>query len=102
MEKLLTKKEAAALLDVSVSTLERIAARREIGYYMIGSRMRFEKSDVENYLQRVRTTPAPQIVEQVQPSRAKTPPAQTKKRGPGRPRKGIDDQPEYFPGMKVV
>ncbi|MEG1758530.1 MAG: helix-turn-helix domain-containing protein [Oscillospiraceae bacterium] len=99
MDKLLTKKSAADLLGVSISTLERIAQKGEIGYYKVGSSLKFAQSDVDSYLERVRVVPVSKSPPQFIPS---SPPPPPPKRGPGRPRKGVSKVPAYYPGMKVV
>lgn len=104
---MLTKKEVAERLGVSESTVYRLAKTRRIGvYYVMGSTMRFSEADVEAYLESVkqnaiRYVPAmPEAAQSSAPATAQ--PMQQRKRGPGRPRIGVEEIPEYYPGMKVV
>lgn len=102
---LLTKKEVAERLGVSESTVYRLFKTRQLGGYQIASVMRFEESDVEAFLARahsapVEPRPTPVIRQPEQP--APLLPVPQKKRGRGRPRKGVVEVPEYYPGMKVV
>ena len=105
---MLTKKEVAERLGVSESTVYRLAKTRRIGvYYVMGSTMRFSEADVEAYLESIkqeaiRYVPAA-TASSAQPDALKQTPIATKrKRGPGRPRIGVEEVPEYYPGMKVV
>lgn len=105
---MLTKKEVAERLGVSESTVYRLAKTRRIGvYYVMGSTMRFAEADVEAYLESIkqeaiRYVPA-SPASPAQPEFPKqTPTATKRKRGPGRPRIGVEEVPEYYPGMKVV
>ena len=50
MNKLLTIKEVAELLNISVVTVRRIMKRHEIVYYKLGGSIRFKQQDVESYL----------------------------------------------------
>lgn len=106
--KMLTKKEVAERLGVSESTVYRLAKTRRIGvYYVMGSTMRFSEADVEAYLESVKQNAiryvpaAPASAAQPEPQKP-TPTAAKRKRGPGRPRIGVEEVPEYYPGMKVV
>ena len=104
---MLTKKEVAERLGVSESTVYRLANTRRIGvYYVMGSTMRFSEADVEAYLESVKQNAiryVPVMPTAVQPGApATTQPMQQRKRGPGRPRIGVEEVPEYYPGMKVV
>lgn len=104
---MLTKKEVAERLGVSESTVYRLAKTRRIGvYYVMGSTMRFAEADVEAYLESIKqeairyvpATPA----STAQTESPKHTPTAKRKRGPGRPRIGVEEVPEYYPGMKVV
>ena len=105
---MLTKKEVAERLGVSESTVYRLAKTRRIGVcYVMGSTMRFSEADVEAYLESVKQNAiryvpaAPASAAQPEPQKP-TPTAAKRKRGPGRPRIGVEEVPEYYPGMKVV
>lgn len=99
---MLTKKEVAERLGVSESTVYRLAKTRRIGvYYVMGSTMRFSEADVEAYLESIKQE-AIRYVPAAPASSAQTPTATKRKRGPGRPRIGVEEVPEYYPGMKVV
>lgn len=56
MEEILTLKEAAIYLKISVSELRKIIANKEISYFEVGETgskrkvKRFRKSDVSNYI----------------------------------------------------
>lgn len=59
---LMTEHEAAQFLGVSVRTLKRLRARRQIPFYPIranGSRciIRYRKSDLERFLAKIRVSP---------------------------------------------
>ena len=96
---MLTKKEVAERLGVSESTVYRLAKTRRIGvYYVMGSTMRFSEVDVEAYLESVKQN----AIRYVPAMSATAQPMQQRKRGPGRPRIGVEEVPEYYPGMKVV
>lgn len=104
---MLTKKEVAERLGVSESTVYRLAKTRRIGvYYVMGSTMRFSEVDVEAYLESVKQNAiryVPAMSAAVQPATTATAqPMQQRKRGPGHPRIGVEEVPEYYPGMKVV
>lgn len=47
---LITKKEVARLLNVSVMTISRMMKRRELPYITVRSRIRFRIGDIEDYL----------------------------------------------------
>ncbi len=49
-----TTKELAAMLQVTETTIYRMARRGELAYYNIGRAMRFRHGDVESFLQRCR------------------------------------------------
>ena len=72
----------------------------------MGSTMRFSEADVEAYLESVKQNAiryVPAMSAAVQPATTATAqPMQQRKRGPGRPRIGVEEVPEYYPGMKVV
>lgn len=105
---MLTKKEVAERLGVSESTVYRLAKTRRIGvYYVMGSTMLFSEADVEAYLESIkqeaiRYVPAAPASSAQPDSPKQTPTATKRKRGPGRPRIGAEEVPEYYPGMKVV
>ena len=99
---MLSKRETAERLGVSVSTLERIAARGEIGYYRVGAALKFDEADIAAYKARVRVAPAPRVSQNPQPLPMPPQAAQPAvKRGPGRPHRKPADR-TYYPGMKVV
>jgi len=50
MPELLTVDDVANILNVSDRTVRRLCDREEIPHIYIGSQVRFEKSDLENYL----------------------------------------------------
>ena len=103
---MLTRKEAAELLQVSESTVYRLFKTRQLGGYLIGSQIRFDERDIEEYMARSRREPLPPETgaHRPQPETDKQAlvPVPQKKRGRGRPRKGIEEISEYYPGMKVV
>jgi excisionase family DNA binding protein len=94
---LITNKQAAEQLGVSVSTVERLAATGKIAYYKIGSSKKFAQEDIEAYLRRARV-----VVQPTYENKNLSPSLQPQKepRTPGRPRKNKIQ--EYVPGMKVV
>lgn len=47
---ILTRKEAAKFLKVSLSTLDKIAKYEKLPFYKILDSVRFKKSDLNNYL----------------------------------------------------
>ena len=49
---MLTRKEAAELLQVSESTVYRLFRTRQLGGYLIGSQIRFDERDIEEYMAR--------------------------------------------------
>ena len=51
-------KELRELLGVADKTVRRLMYRGEIDYYRIGRQVRFERGDIESYLQRTRVTMA--------------------------------------------
>ena len=50
MPELLTVDDVAKILNVSDRTVRRLCEREELPHIYIGSQLRFEKSDLENYL----------------------------------------------------
>lgn len=52
MEKLLTKKGAAALLGVSVRTIDRMRAAGQLRCVKVGGGVRFRVADLENFIAR--------------------------------------------------
>lgn len=56
---MLTRKEAAELLQVSESTVYRLFRTRQLGGYLIGSQIRFDERDIEEYMARSRREPLP-------------------------------------------
>lgn len=54
MEKLISKAAAAEMLDVSLKTLERIAASGEIPMYRIGGNCKFYERDIVCYIRQRR------------------------------------------------
>lgn len=49
-DEILTRKEAAKFLKVSLSTLDKIAKYEKLPFYKILDSVRFKKSDLNNYL----------------------------------------------------
>jgi len=49
---LLTVKEVAKLLQLSVSSVRDLQARRQISFIKVGGALRFEKRDILEYLKR--------------------------------------------------
>lgn len=56
---MLTRKEAAELLQVSESTVYRLFKTRQLGGYLIGSQIRFDERDIDEYMARSRREPLP-------------------------------------------
>ena len=53
MEKLLTTKQVASLLNISTSSVRRLYRDEELQYLKLGHRsIRFSRCDVENFLER--------------------------------------------------
>ena len=52
MKEFITMQEAAILLDVNPVTVRRYCEQGKLSYYQIGSRKRFVKEDIENYIER--------------------------------------------------
>lgn len=50
MPELLTVEDVAKILNVSDRTVRRLCDREELPHIYIGSQLRFEKTDLENYL----------------------------------------------------
>ena len=80
--KIISKAEAAALLDVSPATLDRLTAKGQISVYRIGGRLKYREDEIQDYFdgQRIR----------------RVMPAPTR-----RPRAGINEPVRYVPGMKI-
>jgi excisionase family DNA binding protein len=49
---LFTFKEVCEQLSISISTLNRLLAKKEIDGYMVGSQWRFSKEQIDAYLER--------------------------------------------------
>ena len=78
MEKLLTPKQVASILKISISTVRRLYRDGELQCLRLGHRtVRLYRSDVENYLKRNRPTRVKQIpeIEPVTINFEKLPPA---------------------------
>jgi excisionase family DNA binding protein len=56
-EKLMTEKEAAAILGMSSDTIQRIRKRGEIAFRKIGGRFKYTMSDLAEYLENQRVAP---------------------------------------------
>jgi excisionase family DNA binding protein len=55
---LMTKKEVAAMLNFSVSTIDTwVSQKREIPFLRIGGRVRFDRRDVEKWLAAKKVNP---------------------------------------------
>lgn len=54
---LLTIKEVADLLKVSVASIRRLQQGRKIPFIKVGGSVRFSKTDIEDYLKRIRVEP---------------------------------------------
>lgn len=56
---LLTRKEAAAELGISVNTLDKLREERKIGFYQTcyGGRVRFSRSHLEKYIEKIEKPP---------------------------------------------
>lgn len=83
MKDLLTKAEAAELLRISQSTLDRIVSDGDLTAYRIRGQMRYKRSDVDAYLNRCKI-PARPVMKLKQAPRDTT------------------NSTGYYPGMKVV
>jgi excisionase family DNA binding protein len=55
---LLTIKDAAEILTISVSSVRRLRAARQLPFVRIGGAVRFSKSDIVSYVERNRVKPA--------------------------------------------
>lgn len=53
-KEMLSKKEVAAYLGVSVSTIDRKMKSKEIPYHKLGRTVRFSKKEIEEYLERTK------------------------------------------------
>jgi excisionase family DNA binding protein len=51
---MISKKKAAELLGVSVSSIDRLMKKKAIPYHKIGVAVRFAKTDIEAFKQKVR------------------------------------------------
>lgn len=87
-DKLIGKAEAAEMLGISQSTLDRIVADGNLPLYRIRGRCRYDTADIGDYLRRCREHRRPPD----KLPRAKAP----------APRKGQLWPAKYVPGMKVV
>ncbi len=54
IEKLLTIKDVATLLTVSVTTVRRLQQGRQLPFIKVGGGIRFAKNDIVEYLKKVR------------------------------------------------
>ncbi|HEY4502099.1 MAG TPA: helix-turn-helix domain-containing protein [Candidatus Paceibacterota bacterium] len=54
---LLTIKEVASLLKVSVSSVRRLQQGRHIPFIKVGGSVRFLKTDIEGYLEKAKVKP---------------------------------------------
>lgn len=54
---LLTERQAAELLHVSVDTLRRLRKYRTIGYYKIGRRIRYTEENISVYINKQKVDP---------------------------------------------
>lgn len=56
---LLTRKEAAAELGISVNTLDKLREERKIGFYQTcyGGRVRFSRAHLEKYIEKIEKPP---------------------------------------------
>jgi excisionase family DNA binding protein len=52
MQKLLSKRQAAAILSVSVRTLDRLRSTKEIRAVKVRGAVRFEPEEIERYIER--------------------------------------------------
>jgi len=57
-QELLTLRQASARLTIGSRTLQRLAARREIGVVRVGRSVRFFERDIEGFLLKNYTRPA--------------------------------------------
>jgi excisionase family DNA binding protein len=55
---LLTPAETAALLRISKASVYRLVERREVPFYRLRGSLRFDRRDIEAYLERCRVGPA--------------------------------------------
>lgn len=105
---MLTKKEVAERLGLSESTVYRLAKTRRIGvYYVMGSTMRFSEADVEAYLESIKQEAIRYVPRRRHPRHSPSPRSRpqlqrSSSEALGRPRIGVEEVPEYYPGMKVV
>lgn len=83
MKDLLTKAEAAELLRISQSTLDRIVSDGDLTAYRIRGQMRYKRSDLDAYLNRCRVPVPPSAKLKVA-------------------RQIEEERRSYYPGMKVV
>lgn len=81
--KIISKAEAAALLDVSPATLDRLTAKGQIAAYRIGGRWKYREDEIQAYFDGQR-------VECALPTPTR------------RPRAGINERVKYAPGMKII
>ena len=91
MERLLNKAEVCEMLQISRATLDRIVAAGDLETIRIGRQVRFDKQDLERYLDRCC---------RVRQAAIKKEPARR-----GRPKGSRNCKPQqlrYTPGMKVV
>lgn len=51
-DKMLTVKQVAGMLNISVSSIYRLLDRKELPSYKIGGALRIKQSDVDTYLER--------------------------------------------------
>lgn len=55
-EVMLTKDDVMKMLNVSLSTVNRLMREKDIPFHKIKGNVRFKRSDVETYLEKVRHT----------------------------------------------
>ncbi len=88
MDKLISKEEAAKLLDVSIGTLRRICDDGELPVYKIRGQLKYKVEDIERYVAGQLRPVCRTVYAQRQP--------RTKAKNAGAGGCG------YYPGMKVV
>lgn len=89
MNPLMTKEDVCGVLAISMSTLNRILAAKELSYVIVGSRPRFRQEDIDRYLERGTQVARP-VVQEIR----------AKNLAPSH--RATMNNSGYYPGMKVV
>jgi excisionase family DNA binding protein len=61
MEKLYTVKELCGILKLSKSYVYKLAERKQIGFFKIGTALRFNETHIQNYLEKCYSSFIPYI-----------------------------------------